>query len=105
MAMDFREPPCYLKKFMEFLVVDTCSTYHGVLRRPALKDLQIVTSIHHLAMKFLTFGSLAMIRDLEQADEDMMLDEGLDPRIIGPDSSASLAKELETFPANTSDPS
>ncbi|KAL2498169.1 Uncharacterized protein Adt_23719 [Abeliophyllum distichum] len=44
---------------MEFLVVDTHSTYHGVLGRPALKDLQAVTSIHHLVMKFPTPGRIA----------------------------------------------
>ncbi|KAL2532011.1 Uncharacterized protein Adt_05362 [Abeliophyllum distichum] len=38
-AVDFGEPPCHLKKFMEFLVVDTCSAYHKVLGRLALKDL------------------------------------------------------------------
>ncbi|KAL2527223.1 Disease resistance protein TIR-NBS-LRR class family [Abeliophyllum distichum] len=39
MDVDFREPLCYLEKFMEFLVIDTRSAYHGVLGRPALKDL------------------------------------------------------------------
>ncbi|KAL2479828.1 Uncharacterized protein Adt_32794 [Abeliophyllum distichum] len=48
---------------MEFLIVDTRSSYHGVLGRPALKDLQAVTSIHHLAMKFLTSGGVAKIRN------------------------------------------
>ncbi|KAL2480902.1 Uncharacterized protein Adt_33868 [Abeliophyllum distichum] len=37
---------------MKFLIVDTYSAYYGVLGRPVLKDLQTVTSIHHLAMKF-----------------------------------------------------
>ncbi|KAL2532255.1 Uncharacterized protein Adt_05606 [Abeliophyllum distichum] len=59
-AVDFGEPPCHLKKFMEFLVVDTRSSYHGVLG-PVLKDLQAVTSIHHLAIKFLTPGGVAKI--------------------------------------------
>ncbi|KAL2531599.1 Uncharacterized protein Adt_04950 [Abeliophyllum distichum] len=31
LAVDFRESPCHLKKFMEFLLVDTRSAYHGVL--------------------------------------------------------------------------
>ncbi|KAL2526750.1 Uncharacterized protein Adt_11804 [Abeliophyllum distichum] len=39
LAVDFGEPSCHLKKFMEFLIVDTRSADHGVLRRPALKDL------------------------------------------------------------------
>ncbi|KAL2470719.1 Retrotrans gag domain-containing protein [Abeliophyllum distichum] len=40
LAVDFEEPPCHLKKFIEFLVVNTRFVYHGVLGRPALKDLQ-----------------------------------------------------------------
>ncbi|KAL2532229.1 Uncharacterized protein Adt_05580 [Abeliophyllum distichum] len=42
---------------------------------------------------------------IEQADEEMILDESLDSRIIGPDSSASPMKELEAFLVNPSDPS
>lgn len=38
--------------FMEFMVVDNRSTYHGVLGRPILKDLEAVTSIDYLYMKF-----------------------------------------------------
>ncbi|KAL2542835.1 Uncharacterized protein Adt_03813 [Abeliophyllum distichum] len=61
-AVYFDELPCHLRKFMEFPIVDACSTYHGVLERPALKDLQAVTSIHHLAMKFPTPGWVAKVR-------------------------------------------
>ncbi|KAL2492838.1 Uncharacterized protein Adt_28466 [Abeliophyllum distichum] len=141
-AVDFREPPCHLKKFMEFLVVDTRSTYHGVFGTLALKNLQAVTSIYHLVMKFPTPGGVAKVRrnqtkarayyinalqkivrrddaplavmtiqmelmniDLKKAEEDMILDEGLDLQIIGPDSLASLEEKLETFPVNSSDPS
>ncbi|KAL2526895.1 Uncharacterized protein Adt_11949 [Abeliophyllum distichum] len=60
-TVDFRELPYYLKKFMEFLVVDTHSAYDRVLERPTLKDLQAITSIHHLAMKFLKLCSVAKI--------------------------------------------
>ncbi|KAL2480538.1 RNase H domain-containing protein [Abeliophyllum distichum] len=42
--------------------------------------------------------------DLERVKEEMILDEDLDPRIIGSDSLASPAKELETFPVKISDP-
>ncbi|KAL2491909.1 Uncharacterized protein Adt_27537 [Abeliophyllum distichum] len=103
--VDFGDPLCFLKKFMEFLVVDTRS-----VEIPALKDLQSVSFIHHLAMKFPTPGGVAKIRepidvDPELADEEMMLDEDLDPRIISPDSSASLVEELEAFHMNPSDPS
>ncbi|KAL2541913.1 Uncharacterized protein Adt_02891 [Abeliophyllum distichum] len=48
---------------MEFLLVDTHSAYHGVFSRPVLKDLEVVTSIHHLAMKFSTPGGVAKVRN------------------------------------------
>ncbi|KAL2492106.1 Uncharacterized protein Adt_27734 [Abeliophyllum distichum] len=95
---------------IEFLVVDTHSAYHGVLGRSTLKDLRVVTSIHHLAMKLSTFGGVAKIRDKamdvdpEKVEEEMILDENLDPQIIGLDSSASLTEELETFSVNPFDP-
>ncbi|KAL2517165.1 Uncharacterized protein Adt_13412 [Abeliophyllum distichum] len=135
LAVDFDEPPCHLRKFMKFLIVDTRSAYHGVLGRPALKDLQAVTSIHHLAMKcpmpgvakvcknqtearacymnalrkvakregvppaVMTILLEPMDVDCKELDEDMILDEGLDLRIIGSDSLASPAEELEVFPS------
>ncbi|KAL2480712.1 Uncharacterized protein Adt_33678 [Abeliophyllum distichum] len=138
LAVDFDEPPCHLKKFMEFLIVDTRSAYHGVFRRPALKDLQAVMSIHHPVMKFPTPGGVVKVCrnqtevracymnalrkvvkredvapavmtihsepmdvDYKELDEEMVLDEGLDPQIIGSDSLASLAEELEAFPVNS----
>lgn len=48
---------------MEFLVVDSRSTYHGVLRKPTLKELWDVTLIHHLCMKFPTELDIATARD------------------------------------------
>ncbi|KAL2454389.1 Uncharacterized protein Adt_48111 [Abeliophyllum distichum] len=63
LAVDFGELLCHMKKFIEFLVVDTFSIYHRVFGRPVLKDLQLVTWIHHLAKKLLTSGRVAMIQD------------------------------------------
>lgn len=48
--------------FMEFIVVDRHSAYHGVLGRPILKKLWVVTSIHYLCMKFPTEWSIAIVR-------------------------------------------
>ncbi|KAL2506437.1 Uncharacterized protein Adt_22058 [Abeliophyllum distichum] len=62
LAVDFEELPCHLKKFMEFLILDTYSAYHGVLGKSALKNLQAITSIHHLTMKFPTPRGVAKIR-------------------------------------------
>ena len=36
----------------EFLVVDCPSRFNGVIRRPLLKALKVVTSIYYLTMKF-----------------------------------------------------
>lgn len=47
--------------FMEFLVVDHLSAYHGVLGRPVLKELWPVTSIHHLCMKFSSKHGIATV--------------------------------------------
>lgn len=48
--------------FMEFLTVDHRFAYHGVLGRPALKELWAVTSIHHLRMKFPIKQGTVMVR-------------------------------------------
>ena len=36
----------------DFLVINQPSAFNAVLGRPSLKELKIVTSIHHLLMKF-----------------------------------------------------
>ncbi|KAL2542154.1 Uncharacterized protein Adt_03132 [Abeliophyllum distichum] len=107
---------------MEFLIVDTYSTYHGVLGNPMLKNLQAVTSIHHLAMKFpksvlhectpkggevqecsptvMTIQTEPMDIVPKKIKEDIVLDEGLDLRIIGSNSLTSSIEELETYLVN-----
>ncbi|KAL2505919.1 Uncharacterized protein Adt_21540 [Abeliophyllum distichum] len=62
LAVTMGEEPLAAHTFMEFLVVDRRSAYHGVLGRPALKELWAVTSIHHLCMKFPTEGGIATVR-------------------------------------------
>jgi ribonuclease HI len=62
LAMEIGAEPLVTRNFMEFLVVDSRSAYHGVLGRPALKELCAVTSIHHLCMKFPTDGGVATVR-------------------------------------------
>ncbi|KAL2533039.1 Uncharacterized protein Adt_06390 [Abeliophyllum distichum] len=41
--------------------------------------------------------------DRKELDQEMILDEGLDLRIIGSDSLASPTEELEAFPVNASE--
>ncbi|KAL2490943.1 Uncharacterized protein Adt_26571 [Abeliophyllum distichum] len=70
------------------------SCYMNVLRKAAKREEASST-----VMMVLT---KPMDVDPEQAGEEMMLDEDLDPRIIGPDSSASPVKDLETYHVNPS---
>ncbi|KAL2461624.1 Uncharacterized protein Adt_45044 [Abeliophyllum distichum] len=37
---------------MEFITIDCRSAYHVTLGKPTLKDLKVLTSFHHLSMKF-----------------------------------------------------
>lgn len=48
LVVEMGESPQTTINFMEFLIVDSQSAYHGVLDRPALKELGAVTSIHYL---------------------------------------------------------
>ncbi|KAL2542568.1 Uncharacterized protein Adt_03546 [Abeliophyllum distichum] len=118
---------------MEFLIVDIRSTYHGVLGRPTLKDFQaikfpmlrVVAKVRKnqtqamacyinalrkvvkregVVPAWMTIHSNPMDVDRKELDEDMILDEGLDHRIIGSDSLGSLAKDLEAFLMNLSEP-
>ncbi|KAL2487044.1 Uncharacterized protein Adt_31800 [Abeliophyllum distichum] len=52
----------------------------------------------------MTIHSEPMNLDHREPDKEMILDEGLDPRIIGSDSFASPAEELEAFLVNPSEP-
>lgn len=47
---------------MKFLVVDNSSAYHGVFARLTLKELRVVTSIHHLCIKFPIENEIATVR-------------------------------------------
>lgn len=47
---------------MEFYIVDHRSAYHGGLERPTLIELWVVTSFHHLYIKFPTDQSFAIVR-------------------------------------------
>ncbi|KAL2455889.1 Uncharacterized protein Adt_47060 [Abeliophyllum distichum] len=72
LAVTMGEEPLAAHTFMEFLVVDRRSAYHGVLGRPALKELWAVTSIHHLCMKFPTEGGIATVRGNQPEGSKML---------------------------------
>ncbi|KAL5781706.1 hypothetical protein ACOSP7_006735 [Xanthoceras sorbifolium] len=38
----------------DFLIIDCPTAYNAVLRRPALNDLEVITSKKYLTLKFLT---------------------------------------------------
>lgn len=56
------ESPQTTINFKEFLIVDSRSTYHGVLGRPALKELGAVTSILHLCMMLPTENEVITVK-------------------------------------------
>ena len=47
---------------IEFLTVNYLSTFNGVLGRPLLKAMKVVTSIHCLTMKFPTLVRTSQVR-------------------------------------------
>lgn len=46
----------------KFLVVDCPSAFNALLGRPTLKALKVVTSIYHLAMRFLTLEGIETVK-------------------------------------------
>ncbi|KAL2497848.1 Uncharacterized protein Adt_23398 [Abeliophyllum distichum] len=70
--------------------IEARSCYMNTLRK-SVKHEEISSTIMMVQTE-------SMDVDPEQADEEMILDEGLDPRIIGSDSSTSPTEEPETFP-------
>ncbi|XP_022858151.1 uncharacterized protein LOC111379057 [Olea europaea var. sylvestris] len=59
--------------FMEFLIVDSRSAYHGILGRPVVKELGAVTSIHHLCMKFSMKNGVATVRGDQRGSRECYL--------------------------------
>ena len=46
---------------IEFLVVNYPSAYNGVLGRPLLRTLKVITSVQGLTMKFLTMAGIGQV--------------------------------------------
>ncbi|KAL2497865.1 Uncharacterized protein Adt_23415 [Abeliophyllum distichum] len=70
--------------------------YMNALRKVAKRE-DVVPAV-------MTIHSKPIDLDCRESDEEMILDEGLDPRIIGSDLLASPTEELEAFPVNPSEP-
>ncbi|KAL2480486.1 Uncharacterized protein Adt_33452 [Abeliophyllum distichum] len=69
-----------------------------------MNALRKVAKREDVAPVVMTIHSEPMNVDHEKMDEEMILDEGLDPQIIGSDSLASPVEELEAFLVNPSKP-
>ena len=53
--------PTQVNKEIDFLIVDCPSTYNIILGRPALNRLRVMTSTHHLKVKFPTAHGIGEI--------------------------------------------
>ncbi|XP_022871361.1 uncharacterized protein LOC111390535 [Olea europaea var. sylvestris] len=73
LAVEMGESPQTTMNFMEFLIVDSQSAYHGVLGRPALKELGAVISIQHLCIKFPTKNGVVMVRGDQRGSRECYL--------------------------------
>ena len=62
LAMKMGTYPQISTVMANFLVVDYPSLFHAVLRRPILKEIRAVTSIHHLFMKFPTPNGIGQVQ-------------------------------------------
>ncbi|KAL2506007.1 Uncharacterized protein Adt_21628 [Abeliophyllum distichum] len=69
-----------------------------------MNALRRVAKCEDVAPAVMTIHSEPMNVDHKEMDEEMILDKGLDPWIIGSDSLASPVEELEAFPVNSSEP-
>ncbi|KAL2474453.1 Uncharacterized protein Adt_35189 [Abeliophyllum distichum] len=69
-----------------------------------MNALRKVAKREDVAPAVMTIHSEPMDIDHKDIDEEMVLEEGLDLRIIGSNSLASPAEELEAFPVNFSEP-
>ncbi|KAL2454434.1 Uncharacterized protein Adt_48065 [Abeliophyllum distichum] len=72
LTVEVGKEPLIARNFMEFLIIDRRSAYNG-LGCPALKQLMAVTSIHHLAMKFLTSAGVATIKENQELARECYL--------------------------------
>lgn len=62
LVVTFGEYPLSVTKMMEFMVVNTTSTYNAILGRPILIGQGAVASVRHLAIKFPTSKGIGIIR-------------------------------------------
>ncbi|KAL2461799.1 Uncharacterized protein Adt_45219 [Abeliophyllum distichum] len=105
LAVTMGEEPLATHTFMDFLVVDRRSAYHGVLGRPVLKELWAVEK-KEINM---TIRDFEMEKASRATSEDVEIEEAspledIEPRIMETDSQTSSIEELESFLADPDDP-
>lgn len=52
LTVELNEEPIAFQGHADYLIMDSKSSYNGILGRPALKQLEAITSIYHLCSKF-----------------------------------------------------
>ncbi|KAL2533244.1 Uncharacterized protein Adt_06595 [Abeliophyllum distichum] len=92
--MKFSTPGGVAKIYVNQTEARAC--YMNALRKVARRE--------DVTPAVMTIRSKPIDVDHQEIDEEMTLDKGLDPWIIGLDSLASPTKELEAFPVNPSEP-
>lgn len=117
---------------MDFLIINSPSVYNMVLGRPAMNDLDMVTSTRTLTVTFLTTKGIGCVRGKQQLARRCYKDavrmgtkrkkvnvvlggkprvvtekgvnSDLDPREVDTDRATSLIEELEDAQVNKADP-
>ncbi|KAL2518594.1 Uncharacterized protein Adt_14841 [Abeliophyllum distichum] len=92
---------------MKFLTLGGVTKIHGnqiEARACYINALRKAAKCEEIFPVVMMVQTKLMDVDLEKAEEEMILYEGLDLQIIGCDSSASPTEELEAFFVNPSDP-
>ncbi|KAL2471458.1 Uncharacterized protein Adt_39594 [Abeliophyllum distichum] len=92
---------------MKFSIPGRVAKLHGnqtKARACYINALQKVVKREDVAPTVMTIHLEPMNVDHKEMDEEMILDESLDPRIIGSNSLATPSEELEAFPVNSSEP-
>lgn len=52
LVVEIGEEPTVFYKYMNFIIMNKRSAYNEIIGRPTLKQLKVVTSIHHVCLKF-----------------------------------------------------
>ena len=113
----------------DFLVIDQPSAFKAVLGRPSLRELRVITSIHHLLMKFPTpqgvsevkgdqqdsrqcyhqaMKAASKLRQFHVVDQqpqsEGLLDDTIDPRLPDEEGTIGLIEDLVDLLVSNKEP-